>query len=202
MNKATFLPQLSWKMSKTYSGHSLLHIRKPGFICSNSSLSGMGTRVGFKWFLLPNINSESCSQPEPHACWHQKLSARRNHAWGKAEVTQLSSAEPDAQTSWWHGYSQPDIDRGDAPPTSTTYLVFWDKPYSAFSGVVFLQHEWGRNEANGSMSGLISFHFKAEEVTASCLFVCFLKTLWNMLFWTLSTFQNPSQIILETKHAR
>ena len=148
----------------------------------------MGTRVGFKWFLSPNINSESCSQPEPHACWHQKLSARRNHAWGKAEVTQLSFAEPDTQSNWWHGYSQPDIDRGDAPPTPTTYLVFWDKPYSASSGVVFLQHEWGRNEANGSMSGLISFHFKAEEVTASCLFVCFFKRHFEICFselWAL-----------------
>lgn len=162
----------------------------------------MGRWVGFKWFLLPNINSESCSQPEPHACWHQKSSVCRNRAWGKAAVTQLSFAEPDTQARRWCGYSQPDADRRDAPLTSTTYCVSWDKPYSACSGVVFLQHEWGRNGANESMSVLISFHFKAEEVMAPCLFVCFLKTLWNMLFWFLSTFQNFSQIILETKHAR
>ena len=173
-----------------YSGHSLLPIRKPGFIRSKSSLSGMGRWVGFKWFLLPNINSESCSQPEPHACWHQKSSVCRNRAWGKAAVTQLSFAEPDTQARRWCGYSQPDTDRRDAPLTSTTYCVSWDKPYSACSGVVFLQDEWGRNGANESMSMLISFQSWRSN---GSMFVClFFK---NTLKYAFLIFEHFSEFL-------
>lgn len=85
-----------------YSGHSILHIRKPGLICSKRVflqwVHWWGSNDSFYQILTANhAASRSHMLADTSNCLLVGFSAG-----GKKEVTQLSFTEPDTQAMGWH----------------------------------------------------------------------------------------------------